>query len=46
MSDNQAASVSAAPATGGMAAAGSINDIDRATPESQSSGKANAAKSP
>jgi hypothetical protein len=41
-----AGNASAAPATGGMAAAGSINDLDRATPASQSPGKANAAKSP
>jgi hypothetical protein len=43
---NIAGNASAAPATGGMAAAGSINDIDRATPASRSSGQENAAKSP
>jgi hypothetical protein len=43
---NVAGNASAAPATGGMAAAGSINDLDRATPPSRSSGKENAAKSP
>ena len=36
----------AQPATSGMAAAGSINQLDRQTPASQSSGKANADKSP
>jgi hypothetical protein len=40
------ANTAAQPATGGMAAAGSINDLDRATPNAQSSGKANAQKSP
>jgi hypothetical protein len=41
-----AGNASAAPATGGMAAAGSINQLDRSTPDAQSSGKANADQSP